>query len=141
MIRSITRLQPYALMLRRVALGFTMVFHSWSKVYSAQGFRSGHYLAAMQHFNEFVVHLGLPAWLGYVSTVTEFLGGLCVLFGLLTRFWALLIAGNMLVAIWTVNRHHGYTGSEYSVALVTMALMLFTAGSGAWSFDRRLGLS
>jgi putative oxidoreductase len=141
MIRSLNRLQPYALMLLRVALGVTMVYHSWGKVYSAQGFRTGHFLAAIQHFNETVVRLGMPAWLGYVSTMTEFFGGLFVTVGLLARFWGLMIAGNMLVAIWTVNRHHGYSGSEYSIALVTMALMLLTAGSGAWSLDRRMGIS
>lgn len=141
MIRFLNRLQPWSLFLVRVTVGFAMVFYSHSKVYPAGGLHRGHLLAAVEHFNDFVVTLGLPRWLGYVSTATEFLGGLCILLGLFTRFWALMIAGNMLVALATVNYHHGYSGSEVSLALVAMSLMLVTAGSGALSLDRRFGLS
>lgn len=118
-----------------------MVFHSHGKVFTAASFHSGHYLAPMQNFNQFVVHLGLPAWLGYVSTLTEFFGGLCLLLGLLTRFSALMITVNMLVALITVNLHHGYPGYEVIFALIAMSLMLVTAGSGRLALDRRLGLS
>lgn len=118
-----------------------MVYHSYGKVYTAESFHAGQYLAPMQSFNQFVVHLGLPGWLGYVSTVTEFVGGLFLVVGLLTRFWAFMVAANMVVAIITVNRHHGYAGSEYSLALVVMSLMLVAAGSGALSLDRRIGIA
>jgi putative oxidoreductase len=141
MIRALSRLQPYTLLLIRLAVGASMVYHSWDKVYTAAAFRSGHYLAPMQNFNMFVVSLGMPAWLGYVSTLTEFIGGLFLVMGFLTRFCALLVFGNMLVAFITVNRHHGYAGSEFTISLMVMALMLFSAGSGALSVDRRLGIS
>ena len=144
-MRSLAKLQPYALMLVRVVLGVAMVYHSWTKVYPADGLqhavRHGQLLASVEHFNDFVAHLGLPRWLGYFSTATEFLGGLCLLLGLLTRIWALLVAINMMVAIVTVNAHRGYPGSEYSLALTVMALLLVTAGSGALSLDRRFGLA
>jgi putative oxidoreductase len=141
MIRALNKLQPYALFLVRLAVGFAMVYHSWDKVYTHEAFAAGHFLAPMQHFNQFVVHLGMPAWLGYVSTITEFVGGLCLLLGFLTRFWALMIAGNMLVALITVNRLHGYPGSEFTLALIAMSLLLLTTGSGALSLDRRFGIS
>jgi putative oxidoreductase len=141
MIRFLARLQPWAILLVRLTVGFSMVYHSWSKVYPADGLMHGYrhhtLLSSFEHFNQFVATLGLPRWLGYVSTVTEFLGGLCLLLGLLTRFWALLICTNMLVALAIVNVKHGYTGSEYSVALVAMAFLLFTTGSGAFSLDRK----
>jgi putative oxidoreductase len=141
MIRFLARLQPWTLFLLRIALGVAMVYNSWSKVYPPGGFHHGHYLAAVETFNNFVAHMGLPRWLGYFSTVTEFLGGLCLIVGLLTRFWGLMVAINMIFAIALVNAHHGYSGSQYSIALTTMALMLFTAGSGAISLDRRFGLA
>ena len=141
MIRALTRLQPWALFLIRLAVGMSMVYHSHDKVFTAESFHSGHYLAPMQNFNQFVVHLGMPAWLGYISTLTEFIGGILLVLGLLTRFAAFMIAGNMVVAIITVNVKHGYAGSEYSLALVVMSLMLVVAGSGAFSLDRRLGIS
>jgi putative oxidoreductase len=141
MIRSLTKLQPWALTLMRLALGVTMVVHGWEKLIPAGGLHRSHPLAGIEAFNHFVATLGLPYWLGYVSIVTEFLGGLLLILGLLTRFWAVMICGNMLVALWTVNWHHGYEGSEYTLALITMAFMLVVAGSGAASMDRRMGIS
>ena len=141
MIRSLARLQPWALMLLRLALGVTMLFHGYEKLIPPGGLHRSNPLAGFNYFNHFVVSLGLPYWLGYVSIVTEFVGGAFLILGLLTRFCALMIAGNMLVALWKVNLHHGYTGSEYSIVLVTMALMLVVAGSGSLALDRRFGLS
>ena len=52
-----------------------------------------------------------------------------------------MVAINMIFAIVFVNIHHGYSGSQYSIALTTMALMLLSAGSGKFSLDRRFGFS
>ena len=144
-MRSLAKLQPYALLLIRLVVGLSMVYHSWDKVIPADGLRHAYYhhqlLAPEQNFNVFVASLGMPAWSGYLSTAAEFLGGLFLIAGLLTRFWAILIAVNMLFAIILVNRHHGYAGSEYSLALFAMTFLLFTAGSGALSLDRRFGIT
>ena len=128
-------------MLLRVALGVSMVYHGWDRIAPHGGLSRVHPLAGFQAFNRFVATLGLPFWLGYVSTLTEFLGGLCLIPGLLTRFWSFMIAGNMLVAIWKVNIHGGYGGAQFSIALLTAALLLVTTGSGALSLDRRSGIS
>lgn len=145
MLRFLARLQPYAILLLRLVVGFAMVYNSWEKVYPAGGlmvaYRHHALLGSMQHFNEFVATLGMPRWLGYVSTVTEFVGGLSLLVGLLSRFWALMVCGNMIVALVTVNRHHGISGSQYSIALIAMAFLLITTGGGALSMDRRFGIA
>lgn len=141
MIRSLSKLQPWALTLLRLVLGISMLYHGWEKLIPAGGFSRAHPLAGIESFNHFVMTLGLPYWLGYISIVTEFLGGALLILGLLTRLSALLIAVNMLVAIWTVNMRHGYASSEYSLALASMAFMLVVAGSGALALDRRLGIS
>lgn len=83
--------------------------------------------------------MGLPYWLGIVSALTEFFGGALLLLGLFTRFAAFLVAINMLVAVVMVNRHHGYIGSEYSLALLVIALMLFFYGAGVCALDRKFG--
>ncbi len=144
-MRSLAKLQPYALLLIRLAVGVSMMYHSWDKVVPPDGLRHAYdhhqLLAPEEHFNTFVASLGLPAWSGYLSTATEFAGGLFLILGLLTRFWALLVTINMLVALVTVNRHHGYAGSEFSLALIAMAFLLFTAGSGALALDRRFGIT
>lgn len=79
--------------------------------------------------------------MGYMSALTEFVGGILVLLGLLKRFTAFLIAINMLVALVLVNRHHGYPGSEYTLALLAIAVMLLFYGAGAIALDRRIGFS
>lgn len=133
-------LSPWAATLLRLVLGVSMIYHGWAKVAPAHGLH-GDLFSGMRHFNGYVVSLGLPGWLGYVSAATEFFGGMLLVLGLLTRFAALMVAGNMLVALFAVNLHHGYEGSEYTLALVAMAVMLITTGGGAASVDQRVGLS
>ena len=82
----------------------------------------------------------MPAWLGYVSALTELLGGAFLVLGLFVRFAALMVAINMLVALFSVNLHRGYASSEYTLALIVMAIMLLFFGGGALALDRRLGL-
>ncbi len=128
-------------MLLRVVLGVAMLYHGYEKLIPPGGLHRSNPLAGLDYFNHFVVSLGLPYWMGYISVATEFLGGAFLIVGLLSRFWGLMVAGNMLVALWKVNSHHGYASSEYSIALVAMALMVLVAGSGALALDRRFGLS
>jgi len=133
-------LTPWAVALLRVVLGVAMVYHGWPKIAPAHGLH-GDLLSGVQHYNGFVARLGLPGWLGYVSAATEFFGGGLLLLGLLTRFAAFMVAGNMLVALFAVDLHHGYAGSDYVLALVAMAVLLITTGGGAASVDQRVGLS
>ena len=139
MTRRLNQLQPWAVFLLRIALGASMLYHGWPKVVPAS--LHGSLIAPMDNFARFVVSLGMPHWLGYVSALTEFVGGIFLLLGFLTRFSAFMVAGNMLVALITVNLHHGYAGSEYTLALIAIALTLVTTGSGALALDRRFGLS
>jgi putative oxidoreductase len=141
MSKWLNSLQPWGAFLLRLVLGVAMVYHGYSKVIPAGGFHGSNTFSALDHHGHFVVGLGLPYWLGYVSALTEFLGGLLILFGLFTRFAAFMVAGNMLVALLLVNRHHGYSGSEYSLALFVIATMLLCFGAGALALDRKIGFA
>ena len=114
-----------------------MLYHGWNKVHPASWSQP---FSGLQHNAHFIGGLGMPAWLGYVSAVTEFLGGICLLLGLFTRLFAFLIAVNMLVAIFAVTIHKGYLGAELSIELAVMALLLLFTGPGKAALDRRLGL-
>lgn len=118
-----------------------MLYHGYSKVVPPGGFHGGNTFAAMEHHSRLVASLGLPYWMGIVSALTEFVGGALVLLGLFTRFAALLISINMLVAVVMVTRHHGYGGSEYALALMGIALMLAFYGAGVYALDRKLGFA
>jgi putative oxidoreductase len=132
MTKFLNSLQPGGALLLRLALGSAMIFHGYQKV-------SSH--AALHHHVHYVVTLGLPYWLGYVSAFTEFVGGILVVLGLLTRLASGLIAINMLVALLTVGIHQGFGSYNYLAALAAIAFMLCFYGAGAFALDRRLGLS
>jgi putative oxidoreductase len=141
MSKSLNNLQPWGAFFLRLVLGTAMIYHGYDKVIPHGGFHGGNTFSALDHHSHFVASLGFPYWLGYVSALTEFIGGILILLGLLTRFAAFLIACNMLVAIVMVNRHHGYSGSEYSLALFVIALMLLFYGAGACALDRKIGFA
>jgi putative oxidoreductase len=140
MIRWLNSLQPWAVVLLRFVVGVAMLTNGWDKVYPPGGFHGHNTLSALDHFCHYVAGLGLPYWLGYVSAFAEVVGGFCLIIGLFVRCFGLLIAGNMLMAIIMVNRHHGYSGSAYTLALFAMALMLLLTGPGRLALDRRMGL-
>lgn len=139
MIKSLNNLQPWGALLMRLVLGVSMIVHGYGKVVPPGGLHGGNLFSALERHSHYVVSLGLPYWLGTVSALTEFVGGFFLLSGFLTRFAALMVACNMLMALVLVNRHHGYGGSEYSLALFAIALMLLFYGAGACSLDRKFG--
>jgi putative oxidoreductase len=129
---SPSNLSPYGALILRLALGACMVYHGYGKVVPDH---------AMDHFAHYVVSLGLPYWMGYVSALTEFAGGILVLFGLLTRPVAALIAVNMLVALVKVEAHQGLDACQLGVLLIAMAVALVCLGGGAYALDRRIGFA
>ena len=141
MSKSLNSLQPWGAFILRLVLGIAMAYHGYSKVIPSGGFHGGNTFSALDHHGRYVASLGLPYWLGYVSALTEFVGGILLILGLLTRFAAILVTVNMLVALVIVNRHHGYVGSEYSLALFAIALMLAFFGAGAFAVDRKIGFA
>ena len=132
MTKWLSGLQPFGALLLRLVLGVCMVVHGYDKVVPH---------GALNHHAHFVATLGIPYWLGYVSAFTEFAGGMLLLLGLLTRFAAFMVSINLLVALTMVNRHHGYPGSEYSLALFVISLMLVFYGAGTLALDRKIGFA
>lgn len=126
-------------MLVRIVLGVAMTYHGWSKVVPASGLH-GDLLAPIHQWGHHIQGMGLPRWLGYASAATEFFGGIFLIVGLFTRLCAFLVTIDLLFAIVLVNIHRGYAGSEYTLALASMAFLVLVTGSGKFALDRRLGL-
>ncbi|MEO6982396.1 MAG: DoxX family protein [Edaphobacter sp.] len=140
MSKSLNNLQPWGAFFLRLVLGFAMVYHGYAKVIPGGGLH-GNLSSALQHHSHYVASLAVPYWFGYISALAEFVGGILILLGLLTRFAAFLIACDMLGVLLLVTRHHGYAVSEYPLALLVIAIMLFFYGAGVFALDRRFGLS
>lgn len=135
----LSRFEPWGATLLRLVLGVALVYHGYAKVIPSHGI-AAHPLSAMQAYARTIAGMGMPGWLGYVSALTEFVGGGLLVLGLLTRFAALMVAGNMLVALCAVTLHHGYEASQYPITLLAMAVMLLFTGGGAAALDQRIGL-
>ena len=91
----------------------------------------------------FFGHGGIP--LPFVSavivTLVEFLGGIALILGLLTRLAAGLNAIDMIVAILAVHLKNGFflpMGFEYALTLLGATLCLVLAGPGAAAVDNLL---
>ena len=139
MTRWLNGMQPWGIFFVRLVLGFAMLYHGWPKVIPAGGPFHHHPTAAIDHYTHFVSGLGLPPWLGYVSALTEFIGGALLILGFFTRFAAFMVTINMAVAIIFVDMHHGYVASEYAIALLAMAVLTLLTGAGAIAMDRKIG--
>ncbi len=132
-MRYLDRLQPLALLIMRITAGVIMTAHGYGKVFGG-----------LHHHAGMVASLGIPAWLGYVSAFTEFLGGLLILAGLFTRAAAFAICINLVVAIWKVHWHNGLMGSmgrpgyEFPLAVATLAFALIFLGAGPIAMDHIL---
>ena len=132
-MRYLDRLQPLALLLMRLALGVIMVAHGYRNVF-------GH----LRDHVHLVAGLGLPAWLGYVSSFSEFLGGLLLLAGLFTRLAAFAVCVDLAVAIWKFHWHNGLLGSpdrpgyEFPLAAAALAFALIFFGGGPIALDHVL---
>jgi putative oxidoreductase len=129
-LRYLDRLQPLALLLARLTLGAIMVAHGFPKVFGG-----------LHHHAQTVAGLGLPAWLGYISAFTEFIGGLLILAGMFTRAAAFAICIDLAVAIWKVHWHNGLTGDhgyEFPLAAATLAFVLIFFGAGPIAMDHVL---
>ena len=132
MTKSLNNLQPLGALIMRLALGVSMAVHGYEKVIPH---------GALHHHVHYVVSLGLPYWLGYVSAYTEFIGGILLIIGLLTRVAAALIAINMLVAFFYVGLHQGFGIYNSILALVALGMMLTFYGAGALALDRKIGFA
>lgn len=125
-------LLPFGSLILRLALGGCMIYHGYYKVVPDN---------AMDNFAHYIVSLGLPYWMGYLSALAEFGGGILVLFGLLTRPAACLIAVDMIVALIKVDAPSGMHAWQLSGLLLAMALALACLGGGDYSLDRKVGFA
>jgi putative oxidoreductase len=133
-------LERLAVLILRLFLGFAFMMHGSQKVLGAFGGPGIAGVAGM------LTKLGLePAQiLAWVLSITEFVGGICLVLGFLTRFWAAGLVIDMGVAIAKVHMPNGFfaskNGFELPLALGVMALVILLTGPGSLSVDRATGI-
>jgi len=79
----------------------------------------------------------------YVVGIVEFVCGLCLAIGFLTRLVAIPIIGFLLVAIVTYHRQFGFAwenrGIEYPLFWAIVVFHFLIHGGGRWSVDTVIG--
>jgi putative oxidoreductase len=96
----------------------------------------------------FTTKMGIPAPFAFLAIMAEFLGGLGLIVGFLSRIAAFGIFCNMLVAVLMVHRHFGFfanwygnqagEGFEYHLLAMAIAVLIMAKGAGAFSIDGAL---
>ena len=133
----------FALTVLRLAAGVVFFAHGSQKVL---GWFGGYGFSATMGF--FTNGMHIPAPFAFLAICAEFLGGIGLLLGFLSRIAAFGIACDMLAAVYMVHRHIGFfanwygnqkgEGYEYHILAIAIALAIMIKGSGALSVDRSL---
>lgn len=144
MFRKVLRTDSdLALTAIRAVLGLVFFAHGAQKML---GWFGGDGFSETMTF--FTQKLGIPAVLAFLAIAAEFLGGLGLLVGLLSRVAAFGIACNMAVAMALVHAQNGFfmnwfgkqqgEGIEYHLLALALAIAIMMRGAGAYSLDRLL---
>ena len=79
----------------------------------------------------------------YVIIFLESVGGVCLIIGLFTRFFAAALAIEMLVALLVVHLPRGYAASgggyEYVLLIGAACFLIAIRGGGPYSVDQYIG--
>jgi putative oxidoreductase len=120
----------WAILAIRAVLSSVFLLHGSQKVFGLFGG------TGLQGFVDWLAPLGVPAWLAYCAAFGEILAGLMVGLGIATEVGALILASNMVVAIFLVHWSHGYfsqnNGFEYPLNLLILCVALMLSGPGIW---------
>lgn len=131
----------YGLTVLRLVLGIVFFAHGAQKVL---GWWGGYGFTGTMGF--FTQTMGIPGPLAFLAIMAEFLGGLGLIVGAVSRVAAFGILSNMVVAIATVHWSNGFfmnwfgnqkgEGFEYHLLVIALAAAIIINGAGALSIDR-----
>jgi putative oxidoreductase len=126
----------------RLALGVVMFPHGAQKVLG--WFGGPGITKTLQAF----AGMGFPAWSVVVLMGIEFLGSALLVFGFLTRLWAVGIGAGITICMFLNHVQNGFfmnwlgqqkgEGFEYHILVIGICLALLIRGGGALSVDRSL---
>jgi putative oxidoreductase len=84
-----------------------------------------------------------PALLIYFLILVEFVGGIAIVLGLFTRFFAAMVTIEMAVIMFAHYLPNGFSwlrqGYEYVMLWGLVTLAIRWRGGGPYSLDRRIG--
>ena len=125
---------PLSWLVVRVAVGWNLAVHGWGKVTRGPS-------TFVKAFNDTGFDPALP-WI-WSALVIEFVGGIALIIGLFTRFFAAAVAIEMLIiffAYWKTGFSWLNRGYEYVLLWGLVSFAIALRGGGPYSVDRKLGV-
>ena len=123
---------PLAWPIVRIAAGWNLAVHGWGKV-----------MRGPDAFGKAFGDMGFASmmWV-YGALAIEFVGGIALIVGLFTRFWAAAAAIEMAIIMW-LYWSNGFAwlnrGYEYVLLWGLVCFAIALRGGGPYSLDRALG--
>ena len=127
----------------RLVIGFAFMAHGWAKLSRGP-----------EHFAQLLtlLHVPMPQIMAWLSVIIELLGGFTLFIGLFTGLSAVPLIFTMLVAMFTIHIHYGYSavntigltphgplfgppGYEINLIYIAGLLVLIFSGAGKFSVD------
>jgi len=119
----------WALLLIRLSVAATFIYHGWAKV------------SGIDSYITMFGSMGISAFFTYIAAYTEFLGGIALALGIMTRLVGGLFAVIMIVAISLVHFKNGFnsmsSGYEFQLLLLCCSVGLALVGPGSISLHRK----
>jgi putative oxidoreductase len=132
----------WTLTILRLAAGIMIFPHGLQKTFG--GFGGAGFSGQMAGFER----SHIPVVFAFLAIMAEFLGGLGLLLGALTRIAAFGLAVDMMTGVYLLHWRNGFfmnwsghqqgEGFEFHILAVAMAIVLMVRGGGAASVDRAL---
>ncbi len=124
------RLMHLGILWLRVLTGLGAAYHGYGKVLGGR----------MDKFAQGVSEMGFPApgLFAWAAALSEFAGGIMLMFGIGARIAALFLFLTMSVAFFIRHRLDPLKVKELSLAYWTISGALLMTGPGKWSLDHLL---
>jgi len=135
MAKKNNNMGEWSLALLRVVLGVIFLYHGYLKLFVPGGFTGT---------VGFFTSLGIPvpAYSALLVSVVEFVGGILLVLGVLSRWSAVLLLVDMLVAFFLVHLRNGFLvskgGYEFVLVLIAGLVVVLASGAGKLSVGSRL---
>lgn len=125
----------WSLTLLRAVMGVIFLYHGYLKLFVPGGFKGtiGFFAA---------IGIPLPAYAALVVSLVEFIGGLSLILGMLTKWASLLLIIEMLVAFFKVHLKSGFLispssyGYEFVLLILAGLAVILASGAGKLSLGK-----
>jgi putative oxidoreductase len=129
------RVVPLSWLVVRIATGVDLAIHGWEKVVRVPA------IVASLMATGSTASLGpqFGAFHNLFLAFFEFVGGIAIALGFLTRFFAPAAAIDLAIITFTIFWPHGYHAYEYTLWWGLVAFAVALRGGGPYSLDRLIG--